>query len=1324
MKPHRFNLRLTLFGILATVGMFPLAAQAADIDLADAPVLLLQGVDPNLVLTLDESVSMFDAFLPDAVQLAGVDSLRGKSAELNRVHYDPSVVYLVPSYAGVDLPAPAFTAACLNPFRYYDAGTGTVACPADCQVDLTTAYRSPWQESLGYFTHYFCDRRETTSGRDPEKVPGDCDSSVGTPKLGFPVGCETPAFYYVYDPAAPGGFDPADQTNTVCDNTPDDDACYRRIDVGSDDDLSLLNRLHPGLTIDAVWARQNFANWFAFYRNRILAARSAVSLMMADVDSDVRVGFQALFNGNFAATDTMPFYGVAAFGGADKTLFYDWLFDRDVDGVERGTRGDTPLLDSAIRVGEYFSNHSIAQLVRNGYPYNEDPADGNSPLRECRRNYHVLFTDGAWTDQLWGTARSPRVIPEAADANWDADWAHVPWGSLDAGDGGYTAGPPFADTHVGGLADVTFYYWSTDLLEDEPDNVNPLVRERVDLPLDDNGTVDVTDIYFNPRNDPATWQHVVTYTVGLGVDGHLDWSGQSFPDWIYGQDSIYGDDPWTFGGFLIDTPGRRIPTIADPPTAVDDLWHAAINGRGQYFSAANVEEIVDAFETILSEIGTVTQSGSAAAVAVTGGALTTATQIYQPSYNSAYWSGELLAYDISAGDVTDSRPGCSGKTAGDLCSDTPAWTAAGPLDTLGPGGRRIVTFDGSGGVAFLWGELTAAQQEILDGEDANGEARVAYLRGNHADEGTTFRLRQREDLDDQGRITLVPTVLGDLVNSPPLFVGPPGRRYSDEAYRTFADVTYDDRPGIVYVGGNDGMLHAFCADGDGCGDRVAGQEVFAYIPGLVFGVLADLTATDYVHQFSVDGPLAEGDVKIGGNWSTLLVGALGKGAQGLFALDITNPVPATETEAAGIAVWEIDDSHDPDLGYVYGTPAIHQVCIDRDEEDLTCTATKWVVITGNGYNSTSAAEEHEVEGCTDEGEPEVGTTVSCSGDAVLFVLDAEDGSVWEKLSTGVGTADDPRSLGRANGLAAPTVVDADGDLVADFAYAGDLFGNVWKFDLVNFNPSPVLLFNATDGAVSNPRAQPITTPIAVERHPTGFGSLLLFGTGKLLGPDDVSDTSIQTFYGIWDNGSRRGDADDPAAPTRDNLLAQDWLEATPRDVEAGDIDTQARLTTDLAIGSWGPDAGQYMGWYLDLDLSLGERVVTAPAARGGRVVFVSTIPSLDPCVAGGESWVNALDVKDGSRLPNTPFDFDLDGIFGSEDLFDVTIDDVETKIAASSIRLVKEGVPMGVYSAPTTLTQSGGTTFLYVATSEGEIIKLQESSGLEWRGWQELLRCE
>ena len=294
--------------------------------------------------------------------------------------------------------------------------------------------------------------------------------------------------------------------------------------------------------------------------------------------------------------------------------------------------------------------------------------------------------------------------------------------------------------------------------------------------------------------------------------------------------------------------------------------------------------------------------------------------------------------------------------------------------------------------------------------DGNGGSRLQYVRGNPANEGNGATNYRRRNVSR----------MGDIVNSSPVFVSHPGLNISDPSYATFK-ATYAGRADMIYVGANDGMLHGFLAS--------TGAEKIGFVPSPVYNRLSGLTAQGFSHKYLVDGSPVVGDIKLSTGWKTLLVGGLNGGGRGLFALDVTDPANFTEANANNVAMWEFTSSDDNDLGLTYAQASI--IRLNNGQPG---------VVVGNGYNNTG------------------------SGRAKLFVLNAETGALLAKIDTGVGSVANP------NGLSTPAVVDLDGNGTADYAYAGDLRGNIWKFDLtagsagswnVAFGGTP--LYTARDG---------------------------------------------------------------------------------------------------------------------------------------------------------------------------------------------------------------------------------------------------------------------
>ncbi len=745
---------------------------------------------------------------------------------------------------------------------------------------------------------------------------------------------------------------------------------------------------------------------------------------------------------------------------------------------------------------------------------------------------------------------------------------------------------------------------------------------------------------------------------------------------------------------------------------IDDMLHAAVNSRGGFAAAQNPQDFAEALRTFVTNINQ--RSGSAAAVVLNSGALNDETRVYQAKFDTSNWTGQLLAYNVCDGTNTD--PGCTGGEAGTL-GDL-AWDAATKIPAAGS--RRIVSFNGTKGVPFRWTQtpdantLTCAQLAAIDlvaagGATCTGTAAssdvLSYLRGDASKEkrnGGTLRNRA--------------SLLGDIINSGPAYMGPPTAPYFDywgdtapesvvgkeySAYR-LSKLTRDP---IIFVGANDGMLHAF--------DAGTGAERFAYIPAKVVSNLKNLADPNYAHVNFVDGSPTVGDAFYGSAWHTVVVSGLQGGGQGIFAIDVTDPGDwGSESSGATKVLWEFTDANDADLGYTYSRPNI--VRLNND---------KWAAVFGNGYNNTVA-----------DG------TASTTGDAVLYVVDIQTGALIRKISTEKGRSADPTGQSRPNGLATVSPVDVDGDFIVDYVYGGDLFGNLWKFDLNDIDPTkwgsgyksgnkPAPLFVAV---ASNGIVQPITVRPQVMFHPTGAsGTIVLFGTGKYMEVGDNSGNAYcdgsstdpdcqptQTFYAIWDDGNN--------GRTRSNLLQQKIL--AEETVTTSGVSYDYRITSDYAI-NWG--SGGQKGWYLDLlntegnnTKNYGERQVSDSILRNGRIIFTTLLPlGDDPCKFGGDGWLMELDAASGARLTLSVFDVNRDGVFTSADYVDAdgSSGNTFTPAPPSGVKSKEGIVPM-----PAILSrEGGGKEYKYLAGSTGNIEVVTENPGLGDFGrqsWQQLLK--
>ncbi len=688
------------------------------------------------------------------------------------------------------------------------------------------------------------------------------------------------------------------------------------------------------------------------------------------------------------------------------------------------------------------------------------------------------------------------------------------------------------------------------------------------------------------------------------------------------------------------------------------LQDTANNAGGTAYAAQDGQALKTA---LTAAFGQSISVGSASAVATNSTRLDTNTLIYQARFDNSDWSGQLRAFAIDQND-------------GSIAS-TSTWDTdeAGKIPAFGS--RSIFSYNPitSAGINFTWANLDTTQQTtlILTGEPDNtlAQDRVTYLRGDASNELDT-------DTNPSGPFRKRTKLLGDIINSNPWFVGVDDFGYSDlpgaEGSSYLAYLTsIASRTKTLYVGANDGMLHAINAG--------TGEELFAYVPATIIPELKNLTQPSYgtglPHQYFVDGSPRAGDVYFSSStdWHTVLVGTMGAGARAVFALDATDPDNFDATDI----LWEFTSSDDSDLGYTLADATIARMANG-----------KWAAIVGNGYNS--------------------------GGDkAILYVLDIEDGSVIKKIDTGAG------SSGTPNGLASPIPVDINGDHIVDAIYAGDLLGNMWKFDVSNsdttnwvsaFGTAPLFVAKDSSGV-----KQPITAKPQVGLHPNG-GVIVYFGTGKYFESNDniVGLTpQVQSYYGIRDNF-----ANGVSAPVsgRNTLIEQTI------DAEASFLGVDVRVTSDNTV-----DYTSKLGWYMDFESPVngaeGERVISPSLLRGDRLIFTTVLPSGDPCAAGGTSWLMELEAVTGGRLSTSPFDINNDGVFTVVDLAQLLDTNGDGVVNSLDDKLVVSGKKstIGIIKTPSVIS-AGTKEYKYTSGSTGALESTTESAGANSgrQSWRQL----
>jgi len=726
-----------------------------------------------------------------------------------------------------------------------------------------------------------------------------------------------------------------------------------------------------------------------------------------------------------------------------------------------------------------------------------------------------------------------------------------------------------------------------------------------------------------------------------------------------------------YGSFK-DTDGNDEPNLQSE-------WDDDFDGVADTFFSADDPSLIG--PKLASYLATIATTSSAASVVANSVSLQTTTRIYQARFDSTDWSGSVVSFpvDLATGALLPAE-----------------WDAADQVAIQDwESGREWLTWNSETGqgVAFTWDDggtplnfdddttdLSVDQRLLLSTtpntveQDDFGMRRLEYLRGNNF-----YELGQGHSGPGEPAFRDRSNPLGDVVHSTPTVVGSPNFPYPDYVpgsnppvqfqsvmYSAFkaeyantdcADAARDREP-MLYFGGNDGALHGVSA--------CTGAEKIAYVPSAVFPNLNKLPSTDYSHQYYVDGAPtvvdAFFDAATGGDgaWHTLLVGTLAAGGPGVFALDVTDPGTFAEANADDIVLWDktpLDpDSDYSELGYTFSQPAV-----------VKAEGHGWVTIFGNGYDSLS-------------------------GHAVLYVANVVDGSLIATIDVG----------GVNNGLSTVAPIDRNGDGLVDLIYAGDLNGNVWRFasNGAGFSAAnTTLLYSAeSQGGV----AQPITSRIAVGYHPTSaVGRMVFFGTGKYYEPDDQDPNTAVTYntmYGIWD---RDTGATVPTVGARNsNVLQQQAIETQTVETDFyvrdanGDFvldefgapvkeSYDIRVLSNTQVG-WAKPAGNCgiynadtgvgsCGWYLDLT-DTGEKMVATPILRGGRLIFVTTVPSLVACDAGGTGWLMELDPSTGGRLDFPVFDLNGDGVFDLNDDFATDNDDGGTDYTPVSGKRSKAGI--------------------------------------------------
>lgn len=1196
-------------------------------------------------------------------------------------------------------PSPSMVAAYDNPYAAFSPSTG--GQQSTPTTDDVSTYTSPSLSGASGFSYY--------TGFFGNSTAGTC--SAGYYYSGY--GCYTYDGYQFYPQTlnCPSGYVPnisAGSLSSACQKgvslfTFEEPATtiptgsttsitYNSFYVAANSgDCATAEAISSSVTsnncIDDDATRQNVANWFSYYRTRISMAKSGVMTAFSTLDGSYRVGFASINNGSGGnwtdqsdLTNTVGSSGYSQVSvGSGFNLYlanvapFNYTYT-DTSGntvtatVNNNTQkanlwtwaaglspnNSTPTVSALAAIGQYYAGKGIASGSTTS-PWVTMPSDPNyasykNATFACRASYTILTTDGFWNQNYTGSTVSAQASNSAVKMTSSATGAKY---SLAADT------PPFAEgygTNSSGatvsdstsapskttLADVAFYYWANDLQSTIGDEV--------------------------PTNsaDPAFWQHMTTFTMGLGFSPQTASPASAMANnaanvFAWAQSLNSGNTVSTINSFSWGKAASSSGGIEN----IVDLAHAGVNGHGGFYSVASPSDFQSGLEDALGRAEQ--RLGSGASLAANSTQLTTGTDAFQATYYTGTWTGDLKEYSVDPNTgVIAQSPAWSALTL--LPPETVATTAT-PLTAAG---RTIYTHDISAGATSGYTSfaisssgslptLSVTQLANLGSTTAAQASMINYLRGDASNE-------QRNKGSYRNRTT----VLGDIVDSQPVYEGAPnantfyGQTFlGSSTYASFVS-TEASRKAVVWVAANDGMLHGF--------DAATGLEVYAYLPGAVLNdktnPISNLanplygTSTTVPHAFFNDGMLTVADAYDGASWHTVLVGTTGRGtAKAVYALDVTDPTKVSFLweRSAGDNV----DSNSQYIGQITGQPVIAQTGSAKGE---------WSVLIGNGYNSpngTAALLQFDLF----TGALTVHTTTNNSTTNYNVASNMSTDTTTNNFTLTTST-----TTTAGNGLAAPAVwEDSATNGISTKAWAGDLNGAVWQFTLNNIDgnggtddPTPssagTQVFQATDASGN---VQPITSGMLAGEDPTTTNVWLFFGTGRYLTSADWSNLAGQSWYGvIAENNSGtpltcstatsgNGCGERSALVQRQIISEQAATTSTSaaRVITTSDTATPVNDTVN---------GGQnYQGWYLDLqepqpntsgpdggDLAdlQGERIVTPNQFEGNLLLATTRLPlAADPCNPSGSGWIMAISPFTGTNPSTEFFDLNGDGAVNSSD---------------------------------------------------------------------------
>jgi type IV pilus assembly protein PilY1 len=950
----------------------------------------------------------------------------------------------------------------------------------------------------------------------------------------------------------------------------------------------------------------NYANWYAYYRTRILAAKTTTSIAFNIVDNKWRAGFHVM---NAVATNWLDSGDFVSGSGLQRESWYNKLFAVPITAGQK-----TPTLDALIRIGQLVENGAGAV---GGLPAHTDPIPtvAGNPVT-CTANYHILFTDG-FTDQT----TLPTVAGEVDGGNVPARGASIGGKPALPADPGASAPTrslsglnaligsswprPFRDAATptaNSLADISLYYWMRDLRPAMTDNV-PSSDGRASKDLD-------------WKKDPGWWQHVNFSALSYGADGLLDAANRPAV-----EAAIAGGASWfTAPNFPAPPNNSPWPATNVRATTADDLWHAAVNGRGKFAFAQTPLEVAYGLGSIISGIG----NNSVARVGATF-----ASRNLGPTNDFIYvatvepgWSGDLKKVTIDTLTAVQGATRWSAAVKLDALLATPAPGTSPVVETDNAWflDRRIVTRNVDAGtftvVPFRYADLNTGTNTQLNTLAANATRQqkvIAYLRG-----GSTFGPGPTPQVLEGtaiGQFRERTGKLGNISDSKPVIVGPANKPFTDAddpGYTTYT-AAHSSRALRVFVGANDGMFHVFNGEND-TGPNTGGTEMFAYIPSAVFtnafdeggiarkGIQAltyqDGGAPIFKHHFYVNASPRTQDVDFGftggsvpgsTDWRTIVVSGLGKGGNTYFAIDATDTSVANESQAAAKVLWEFAL---PNSQFSFGNPVIAKT-----------RAYGWVVVVASGYNNTGDGKGH------------------------LYFINAKTGALLRTLNT---TAADSGSVANPSGLTKISgYVKDDANQVLEQIYGGDLNGRLWRWDVADIDPTTWQAKTVHLATLTDPSSapQPVTTAPEIEIDlNNGVDRFVFVGTGRLLDAEDLTTPSpeqIQSMYAI-----------------RDGTLDTPMTTGLPVDGRTG----LAAASGIAGVGGPAPN-----GWRQDLPS--GQRIVVDPVAEFNVVLYSGTVLQPDPCLTSLPAYVYGRDYVSGESVVFTggaqqPYFYTAEGAVG------------------------------------------------------------------------------